>query len=302
MNNLFIIGYGYLAKKLLTVVLKENIAIYTFSRHEVIPESSLHQHRVIDLDNQSHHFSSIDIPQQPIIIYLVPPPAKGKKDLRMANFLQALNFADIVPKKIILISTTGVYGDHKGQWVSEESELKPQADRAHRRLNAEQQASQFCQQFQVNYTILRVAGFYALDKLPLARIKSAQPIINEAEAPYSNRLHADDLVNICYHAIFHDYLGIYNCSDSKPSNMTDYFTQLALAFNLPIPPLIPLSHARRNLSAGMNSYLKESRRISNKKLLQTFKLTLAYPSLESFIREIRKTPYNFTLKLYTQST
>jgi hypothetical protein len=62
--------------------------------------------------------------------------------------------------------------------------------------------------------------------------------------------------------------------------MCDYFMKVAQANDLPEPPTITLEQAKTQLSAGMLSYMNESRRIDNQKLLATFKLTLKYPDLD----------------------
>jgi nucleoside-diphosphate-sugar epimerase len=87
-----------------------------------------------------------------------------------------------------LISTTGVYGDCKGAWIDESTPLNPTADRAFRRADAEQQVQQFCQQLNIPLVILRVAGIYGPGKIPLARIKSRQPIVNKQDSPIASML------------------------------------------------------------------------------------------------------------------
>ena len=74
---------------------------------------------------------------------------------------------------------------------------------------------------------------------------------------------------------------IINVTDGNPSSMTDYFNQVADYAKLPRPPQISMKEAEETLSDGMISYLKESRRIKNDKMLSTLNVTLKYPTLES---------------------
>ena len=70
-------------------------------------------------------------------------------------------------------------------------------------------------------------------------------------------------------------------TDGNPSTMTEYFNQVADFTGLPRPPQVSMEEAKETLSAGMVSYLTESRRISNDKMLKLLKIKLKYPDLSS---------------------
>ncbi|HHC73826.1 MAG TPA: SDR family oxidoreductase [Thiothrix sp.] len=220
---------------------------------------------------------------QRALFYFVPPPSPSQHKNNTDSRLQAvLEHLGDHPSKIVLISTTGVYGDSQGAWIDESTPLCPQADRAKRRLAAEQAVQAWGNQWQKPYMILRVPGIYAPDRLPLARLKKGLPIVHEQEAPWTNRIHADDLARICQAAMRSTlYQQIYNVTDGQPSTMTDYFNQVADAVGLARPPQISLAEAKQTLSAGMVSYLQESRRIRNDKMRHELKITLAYPNLQA---------------------
>jgi nucleoside-diphosphate-sugar epimerase len=154
------------------------------------------------------------------------------------------------------------------------------ADRAHRRADAEQQVQQYCQQQNIPLVILRVAGIYGPGKIPVERIKSGEPIVNQQDSPFTNRIHVADLVTVCERALVSPTItGIYNVTDGHPGTMYEYFTGVATRLNLPAPPAISLEQAQQQLSAGMLSYMAESRRIDNVKLLKDFAMALQYPDL-----------------------
>lgn len=239
----------------------------------------------LDLDQlEAVNEYEIDV-EQHNILYLVPPPRQGERDTRLQNFLQGLGKQR--PKKIVLISTTGVYGNCEGRWIDESTPVNPQVDRAKRRLDAEQQLQSWCQQRQLPWLILRVPGIYGPGKLPLQRITSGEPIVRQEDSPYSNRIHAYDLASICIQAVMDESItGIYNCADGHPSTMYDYFMKVAQAMGLPEPEAISLQQARARLSAGMLSYMDESRRIGNEKLRRDFKLELRYPDITAGLADI----------------
>jgi len=221
------------------------------------------------------------------IYYFAPPPPTGQKDTRLEAFLKQLGA--VVPRRIVLISTTGVYGDSGGDWIDESTPVKPQADRARRRVTAEELLKQWAAKTLCDYMILRVPGIYAADRLPIARIEKGLPIVNENEAGFTNRIHADDLAYICKTAMESQIKNeTINVTDGHPSTMTEYFNTVADYAGLPRPPQISMAEAQRTLTDGMVSYLKESRKISNQKMLDLLKVELKYPNLKSSLK-INKT-------------
>jgi nucleoside-diphosphate-sugar epimerase len=283
-NRISIAGCGYIGKLLAQQLQKNKVPVTGFVSHDTslaeCEKRKIHC-KALDFD---HPLESIDLAGQRVI-YLAPPPRTGRKDTRIMNFLRAIE--EQAPEKFVLISTTGVYGDCQGNWVDESTPLQPAADRAFRRVDAEQQVQLFCKRHDIPLVILRVPGIYGPGKIPLARIKSGQPVVNKQDSPYTNRIHSYDLVNICEKALLDtDITGIYNVSDGHPGTMYDYFIGIAEALNLPAPPVISLQEAKHQLSDGMLSYMSESRRINNKKLLKEFALVLQYPDLQAGLKNI----------------
>lgn len=286
-----LIGYGYMAKRVLNRLLQSpqaaSLHISTLSRSEV-QHANATRHICVDLDNiPQESAASLAACEKSALLYFTPPPRKGQKDTRIREFLAHLEKAQAIPTKFVLISTTGVYGDCQGKWIDESQVLAPTVDRALRRADAELATREFCATHNRDVTILRVAGIYAEDKLPLARLKRQEPIIAAEQSPYSNRIHAADLAQICLQALLERHPGVFNCADNEPSTMSDYFSRLASALELPQPPIISQEEALSQLSSGMLSYLQESRQINNQKLIEEFKLQLQYPSLESFLQTLK---------------
>jgi nucleoside-diphosphate-sugar epimerase len=187
-----------------------------------------------------------------------------------------------LPRKVVLISTTAVYGDCHGQWINETTATHPQSDRGKRRLHGEMQLLNWSEHTGVPVVILRVGGIYGPHRLPIERLKQGLPILQEALSPYTNRIHEDDLAMICVAAADKappDSHGsaIYNVSDGKPGTMSRYFKDIAQALGMPQPPEVDMDTAKRELSAGMLSYLQESRRIDNSKLINELGVQLQYP-------------------------
>ena len=221
-----------------------------------------------------------DLPvKNALIYYFAPPPGKGVTDPRMETFVSILDSSEL-PKRVVLISTTGVYGDCRGEWVTEDRPANPQADRAKRRLAAETVLRRWSEKNSVPIVILRVPGIYGRGYLPEERLRARDPVLHEEESPFSNRIHADDLARACFIAGHHANPGtLYNVSDGHPTTMTDFFYRVADAFGIPHPPAITLEQARRRLGAEMLFYLAESKRIDNRRMREELGVELMYPDL-----------------------
>lgn len=215
------------------------------------------------------------------VLHLAPPPARGVEDRHTRRLMAAFAHQGH-PHRLVYISTTGVYGDCDGAWVDETWPPRPAADRARRRWDAEQVLRTWSRESGAALVILRVAGIYGPGRLPLERIRQGLPLVREEEAPYSNRVHVDDLVAACIAAMEHGADGgVYNVCDGTPTTMTDYFFRVADAAGLPRPPVITLAEASEVLSPGMLSYMSESRRLSNRRMIEELGVSLRYPTLDA---------------------
>jgi nucleoside-diphosphate-sugar epimerase len=218
------------------------------------------------------------------LCYFAPPPSSGVRDTRLRRFLEALDEPPF-PRRIVYISTSAVYGDCHGEWITEEQPVQPATERGLRRVDAERQLQAWAARHGVEWVILRVPGIYGPGRLPLERLRRGLPVLVETDAPYTNRIHADDLAVICVAALDSDhYDTVYNVSDGHPSTMTDYFFRVADAAGLPRPPVVSREKAQQVLSEGMLSFLQDSRRMDNRKLLHDLRVTLQYPDLEAGLR------------------
>lgn len=217
------------------------------------------------------------------LYWFAPPPPRGRQDPRLRDYLAAIPARE-EPGRVVLISTSGVYGDRGGEWVDETAPLRPTSDRGHRRVDAERALTDWAGERGVETVILRVAGIYGPGRLPLERLQRGDPILDPADSGVTNRIHAEDLAAICARAGEPDApIGIYNVADGAPCPMAEYFDAVADAAGLPRPPRVPLAEAHRRISRGMLEFLLESRRLDTARL-QELGVELAYPDYQAGIR------------------
>lgn len=283
---MIIVGCGYVGQRLAQQALMAGVSVTAIVK-TAESRSQLASLGIdvppVDLDDQHPRelpeFAGTDV------FYLVPPPPVGTSDPRMTRFLAMLN-GEQPPRRIVLISTTAVYGSANGDWVDESAATEPVSDRGQRRLDAEEQLKSWCDRTGCEWVLLRVAGIYGPQRLPLERLRQGMPMVTAEDAPWTNRIHVDDLVSVLEAALAQPCAReIFNVSDGEPGNMRQYFDQIADLAGLPRSPAISLDEARGKLSAGMLSYLAESRRINNHRMLERLAVTLQYPDLDSGLRQ-----------------
>lgn len=219
--------------------------------------------------------------EQAAIFYLAPPPAAGESDLRLDRFLQ---LATVPPRAFVYMSTTGVYGDTEGATVDESSPVRPLTDRARRRVSAEEMTRVWCTERRVRRVILRVPGIYGPGRLPLERLRRREPTLHPDDAGISNRIHVDDLVEACVAAALNpEARGVYNITDGNSCSATHFLDRLAALTGLPAAPRISMDEAQLTFTPERLSFLHESRRVSNERMVKHLGITPRYADMDEGI-------------------
>jgi nucleoside-diphosphate-sugar epimerase len=267
-------------------------------------------HRVFALTSSSHRFQelreagatpilgNLDQPESlwrlaglaQTVIHLAPPQNQGNRDHRTRNLLRILAQGSSAVRRLIYVSTTGVYGDHRGAKVSELTPVNPQSERAQRRVDAERALRLWGPAHGIAVTILRVPGIYAANRLPLERLQSQTPALLPEEDAYSNHIHSDDLARLVCAAVYHGKpQRVINACDGNETKMGDYFDEVADAFGLARAPRMPAKQLQEMVSPMLWSFMRESRRVTNTRLSE-LKTPLRYPSVADFLKTISKNP------------
>ena len=228
------------------------------------------------------------------VLHFAPPPNTGMGDTRTRNLLSSLSKIHPgqvrrceLPRRLVYISTSGVYGDCGGAWVSETHPLNSTTPRSLRRVDAEKQIRDWARRNQVNASILRVPGIYAADRLPLNRLKQGTPAIRDSEDSYTNHIHADDLARISVSALRHGKpCRVYHASDDSHLKMGEYFDRVADAFGLPRVSRIGRAEAQQVLPEMLLSFMNESRRLTNTRMKRELRVVLRYPNVAAALAEI----------------
>jgi nucleoside-diphosphate-sugar epimerase len=217
------------------------------------------------------------------VLHSAPPPDSGDLDPRTRRLVAALRRGSL-PRCLVYISTSGVYGDCDGAWVAETRCVHPQTARARRRVDAESTLRHFGATSCCRVSILRAPGIYAADRLPLERLRKGLPVLRSEEDSYTNHIHAEDLGRACIAALVRGRANrIYNTCDDSDLPMGEWFDKLADAFDLPRPPKVSRRDTPKLLPPTMLSFMNESRRLDNARLKRELQLQLRYPTVDAGI-------------------
>jgi nucleoside-diphosphate-sugar epimerase len=217
------------------------------------------------------------------VLHSAPPPDQGNDDPRTRRLIAALKRGSL-PRRLVYISTSGVYGDCGGARVFETHRLNAQTARARRRVAGERLLRAFGADSGCRVSILRAPGIYAGDRLPLDRLRRGLPVFVAGEDSYTNHIHADDLADACLAALTRGRAGrIYNACDDSDLAMGDWYDKLADAFGLPRPPRRSRAEVAAAVPAVVLSFMNESRRLDNGRLKRELKLRLRYPTVDAGI-------------------
>lgn len=220
------------------------------------------------------------------VLHLAPPPGEGQVDLRSLALARALR-RRVLPRALVYVSTSGVYGDCSGDWVAESRPVAPATARALRRVNAER-ALRHLGRAGLSMSILRVPGIYAVDReggTPEARLRRGTPVLAAQDDVYTNHIHADDLARACVAALWRGRpQRAYNVADDSQMKMGDYFDLAADLYGLPRPPRVPRSVAQEQLPLSLLSFMGESRRLVTTRMVRELRLRLLYPTVQVGLR------------------
>jgi nucleoside-diphosphate-sugar epimerase len=216
------------------------------------------------------------------VIASIPPDADGDPALRLhADALAALKSLEWVG----YLSTTGVYGNHDGAWVDEDTPTTPTAARSVRRVQAEQAWLEWGRAAGKPVQVFRLAGIYGPGRSALERVQApgAQSILKPGHA--MGRIHVDDIVRVVRAGMARPGAGpIFNCADDEPAPTSDVLSFAAALLDIPAPPVVAFETA--DLSPMARSFYADNRRVANGRIKHELEVELAYPTYREGLNAI----------------
>lgn len=188
---------------------------------------------------------------------------------------------------VAYLSTTGVYGDHGGGLVTEDTPLTPNTERGRKRLEAETQWLDLWRAHGLPVMIFRLAGIYGPGRNQLVSLLdgTAKRVIKPGQV--FSRIHVADIANTLEASMARPHPGrAYNVCDDEACPPQDVVEHGARLLGLPVPPDVPFEAA--NLSPMARSFYADSKRVSNARILQELGVRLSYPTYREGLGELAK--------------
>ena len=160
------------------------------------------------------------------------------------NVLDALTRDGVHPRRILFVSSTAVYGDFDGGWVTEESPAESTAPTA--RLIRETEQLLLGSAFGGAGLALRLSGIYGPGRTRLIdQVRNGAAVL-PAEPQWTNRIHRDDAAAAIVHLVTRVAAPapIYLGSDELPADLAEVLQFLAVELGLPEPPRGEAASAR----------------------------------------------------------
>lgn len=171
------------------------------------------------------------------------------------------------------LSTTGVYGDHGGGWVDEETPLKPSTRRGEWRVMAEAE----WRAKDLPLHIFRLAGIYGPGRGPFSKIRNGTARRIDKPGQVFSRIHRDDIASALEASIARpNPVRAYNLCDDEAAPPQDVIAYAAELLGMTPPPLTPIDQVEMSPMAA--SFYAESKRVSNKRLREELGVDLAHPT------------------------
>ena len=256
--NIFCFGFGQVAKNFIKKINTEKFSInLSVTTREQSKAKQFNEIKYNNFKFNDEIFDNglIENLKNSDHILISIPPINGK-DIVIKYFEEVIKECN--PKWITYLSATSVYGDHKGEWVNEESETNPKSTSGIGRLEAEKSWITFTANSKLPFQIFRLSGIYSNQKNILARLKSGNVNLINKKNHFFSRIHVEDIANVLFKSLSNFKTGeIYNISDDKPASMEEVTLYGVKLLKVDIPKIIEVKDIDSEM---LKSFYKDSKK------------------------------------------
>jgi len=198
---------------------------------------------------------------------------------------QALAALREKPQWMGYLSTTGVYGDHKGAWVDEETPPGPLGARGQRRVEAEKAWGALAEAQDLPMHYFRLAGIYGPGRNQLRSLKNGRARRIDKPGQVFSRIHVDDIAQVLLASIDRPNPGrAYTVCDDEAAPPQDVVAFAAGLMHTTPPPLLPFDDVE--LSPMAKSFYGENKRLHNRRMVDELGVALTYPTYREGLRAL----------------
>jgi nucleoside-diphosphate-sugar epimerase len=283
-DNILILGFGYTARHYAALLIKSGYKIKATTRSlEKIKEYQNHDVNVVLHTDEN----IIPLIHKATHILISAPPNKNGDDPILSRYRDQIIKQAGHLKWLGYLSSTGVYGDHKGLWVDEKSAQLEPGQRGLQRAKVENEWLALQSDFKLPIHIFRLSGIYGPERNMLIKLSSQnyQPVIKKGH--FFSRIHVSDISRALLLSMEHPTPGeVYNITDDTPSPIQEVYSFAAHCLGLTEPEGILFEKA--TLSPMMQQFYRCNRKVSNQKFKNTFGFSLKYPSYIEGLTDLYK--------------
>ena len=283
--NIFCFGFGQVAKNFIKklIIEKYNVSLSTTSRGESSKEifNGINYNNYLFNNDKFDKDLVVKLKEADHILVSIPP--KNQEDLVIKNFSKFLESSKVT--WITYLSATSVYGDHKGEWVNENSETNPTSVNGVARLKVENSWISLEKDNKLSVQIFRLSGIYSNKKNILVSLKSGDLKLIKKKNHYFSRIHVEDIANVLFESLSKFKSGeIFNLSDNRPASSEEITLFGAKILNIKNLKEINVNEIENEM---LKNFYKESKKVSNKKVKNYFNYNLKFPSYIEGLNYIR---------------
>ena len=274
--NIFCFGFGQVAKNFVKklIIEKYDITLTTTSRSKSskVNFNGINYNSYLFNSDKFDNNLLVELKDADHILVSIPP--EKEEDLVIKNFSKFIENSKV--KWITYLSATSVYGDHKGEWVNENSETKPTSFNGIARLKAEKSWILLQLSKNLSIQIFRLSGIYSKEKNILVRLRLGTAKLINKNDHYFSRIHVEDIANILFKSLSKFKSGeIYNLADDKPSSSEEVTLYGAKLLNIKNLKKIKINELE---SEVLKTFYKDSKKVSNQKIKEYFSYNFKFPT------------------------
>ena len=277
------LGEGYTASFLAPLLEKDFELIGTFKNIDNLKKKKKQTYIIKRFQFDEFILNKIQILKETShILVSIPPNDKG--DLALKEIQNELTKSDRI-KWIGYFSTTGVYGDHEGNWVNEDSKLRTENFRSLNRIKAENEYLSLFKKFKKPIHIFRLPGIYGPGRSTIDRLRSGSVKIMNKKHQFFSRIHVEDIASCIIESIKKPTPGeIFNLTDNKPCSSKEVILFTCKLMGIKPPEEIDFND--ESLNELTKSFYIENKKVSNYKFKKMFKWNPKFFSYREGIKDI----------------
>lgn len=271
--HLFCFGLGYTARTISTQLAAQGYMISGTYRSEekteVLVEKGITRYRYGQM-----------IPAETITHLLISIPPTESSHIVISDYAETLAQMPHI-KWVGYLSTTGVYGDQKGNWVTEKTPVAPTNERLKRRVEAEN----IWLKSELPVHIFRLAGIYGPERSVIKQLQLGTARRIDKKEQVFSRIHVEDIAKTLKASIDKPNPGsLYNVADDLPEAQEKVVAYAAKLLGIEPPPLTPIGQA--DMSEMARSFYQNNRRVDNSKIKQELNVKLTHPTYKEGLKSI----------------